>query len=635
MKKTIACFIALILLLSQLTSFAYTVTTTASSVSTAAPSTSLDDPYQKIHVYTTPDATVDYSSVKNESELASAIHTLKAYASEAKNLKETGSDIRITVQFTSNFAETEEFLSFRSNLREATDLSEVREIRKAFNSFSKKYHSAILKKNLPLLNVIESNNVTEIDYSPFVIIETAQETVQSSSLVALARNHTVESISLEINYTYDDVENEISSRSLVEETNTLSEYGNEKVLEWDDMLTYIGAKSIVDQGTYQGEGIRIGIIDSSIPNVNNPNLQGKDITIISNSTTPTDHATTVASIIARIAPQASLVCATGSSANIASVLSNMINENCDIVSISQKMANTGEYTPTVDGVFDYLIYNHIITVVKAAGNDYSPPSSDPVTSPGLAYNVITVGGVVMTESNQIIHAPVSCYVDSTEYIKPNVCGLLNYKVPYTVYSSNSRDADTTSFAAPQIAACTAIIMEAYMERHGIYLLSEDVLALIMSSARTTTDYQPYSVGYNSFDRRVGAGYINLNDCLSTNTVLDYFSVTTAAQNEIVYSETIHLNYGDKIQLALSIPVPTNMTGTNSAQPMDITDYNIYLMQKSTGIYVAYSTLSDASNHELCRWVAYESGEYQIIVYANEARPSYSFVDYLSIAYSVK
>ena len=131
MKKKLGCILALIFVLTQLTSFSYSISETDVS-GTEPPLTVSDDPYKKIHVYTSLNDVANYCLLQNKTELDSALCDLKSYASETKRETESVSDIRITVQFASDLAQTEEFLSFRNTIKNATSLSEIREAKEIF-----------------------------------------------------------------------------------------------------------------------------------------------------------------------------------------------------------------------------------------------------------------------------------------------------------------------------------------------------------------------------------------------------------------------------------------------------------------------------------------------------------------------
>lgn len=607
---------------------------------TEPPLTASDDPYKKIHVYTSLNDVANYCLLQNKTELDSALCDLKSYASETKRETESDSDIRITVQFASDLAQTEAFLSFRNTIKNATSLSEIREAKEKFHNFSKKYHSAIRKDNLPLLSNIAYTSITEIAYSPYVVIEASQSAIYSSSLLALACNGTVASITLEACSLYE-TNTEMLSHAYADESKTSSAYGNEKSITWDDMLTYIGAKSIVDAGVYQGAGIRIGVIDTGMYDSNCPNLKNQDITNKSNDSGLNPHPTTVLSVIARIAPQASFVYSTLSLRDPCASLITMIDNNCDVVNISQSMitvpSGNYEYTPSVDGIFDYLIYYNSIIVVKSSGNNTSSSgSSSPVTNPGFAYNVITVGGVTMTDRNYIVYDSTSRFCDSTDFIKPNVCGMLNYPVPDTNTIYSLTPTTTTSFAAPQVTGCIALLLEYYYNEYRTWIFPEQMMALVMCGAEKTDDYSVNNLGLNHFDKRVGAGIFNLQNCFDPDIVVENVYIpTNATATSSFYNATIHLDAGETLCVATSLLVDTELSPTDSSSivyPVDFVNYNLFLVSADTGYGITFSVLSDESNIELLRYTAYTAGDY-IIQVKISGEPA-NGVEFLGIAYTV-
>lgn len=630
MKKTIVVFLTLVLLLTQLTSMTYPTETDSSSISNdTVVSASARSPYEKIHVYTHQDDENDYSCIKNESELSTALHALKSYTASlasAKTLQTDQSDIRITVEFESGFSETEEYITFRDQLSKAKSIAEVREIRKKLNSFSKKYHAELIKSNAKLLSAMEYDTIDEVGYSPFVVMETMQDTLEISNLIALAGNNTVTNISIEstVNYIDMEVDEETNVRA---NTTTSTGYGSEITYTWDQMLECVGAKSVVDYSLYEGEGVIIGVLDSGICDLTNPNLLGKDITVIPNNGTVTDHATTVTSVIARIAPKATIIY----DKRVASMtLENLLDHNCDIINVSQGGGSL-TYTPSLDGIYDYQIFNHFIVVVKSAGNNGS--SNHAVTSPGQGYNVITVGGVTGTNTGKVIYDTDSSYNENTDHVKPNVCGVYNYYIPYT-YKGNI-PSSCTSFAAPQVTACIALILEAYLLCDDVWLMPEEVFSLVMCGAVKTDCYGVYNVMESGFDQRVGAGVFNLRNCLASTTFVDGFLVDYATSGNEVYTKTVRLEAGESIQVALSLCVPALSNDDGStANAIDFTDFDVYLYKMAENEIVAYSSLSDLTNNEFFRYNVTSTDRYRIVVKAQENQTSSTETHYVGVAYSI-
>lgn len=626
MKKAIATLVALVVLMTQLTSLAYPVSADLSTDSNV--SSTVTNPYEKIHVYTFQDDQNEYSTINNASELSTAIQALKTYATNSTALQNVDSDIRITVEFESHFSETEEFISFRNQLDEAKSITEVREIRKSLNSFSKKYHTALVKANISLLNALEYDSIDEIGYSPFVILETTQDTVRADSLVDLAGNNSVMNISLEPNNSFEEnvVDTEVLSNAEINAT-TSTAYGNEVTYSWDQMLECIGAKSIVDASVYQGEGIVIGVLDSGICDVTNENLVGKDVTVISNSGTIDDHATTVTSVIARIAPEAKIIYTNGS---LTESLEDLIDNYCDVINVS-RAGGRSAYLPSIDGIYDYQIYNHSIVVVKSSGNNGA--SIYPVTSPGKGYNVLVVGGVTGTDSGNVIYdSGASCNMTGG-HIKPNICGVFNFYIPGTDHSNIS--SSCTSFAAPQIAACVALILEFYLSVDDTWLYPEEIISMVMCSATKTDDYGVASAANSDFDLRVGAGIFNLSNCLDSATIVDSLFVNSAVAGEEVYSKTVRLSAGQKIRVSLSLCVPAVLNSDSSAaNPIDFTNFDIYLIPMLSDTAVASSTLSDVTNNELFCYTATSIDRYRIVIKAQEGMDSSELAHYLGISYTI-
>ena len=632
MKKTIVVFLTLVLLLTQLTSMTYPTETDSSSVSNdVVVSASERSPYEKIHVYTHPDDENDYSLICNVEELSTAVQALKIYTASLtpeKALQNEQSDIRITVEFESHFSETKEYISFQKRFDSAKSIEEVRQVRQELNSFSKEYHSAVIKSNLPLLNTLSYTQIDEIGYSPFVVIDAPIETVTSADLLSLASNHTVTNISLESTLDLTELE-------FAEDTHTTTsvltstDYGNERAALWGEMLTCIGAKSIVDTGVFKGEGIIIGVLDRQVCDITNENLYDKDIINISGSTTTKEHATNVTSIIALIAPEATIVC-DKRRANIS--IESFISYNCDIVNISQNFGYNTSYSPTVDGIIDYQAYNHWVTVVKSAGN--LGLVSDNVSSPGRGYNVITVGGVTLTDTDHIIHDPESAYNKYDNSAKPNICGVYDLWIPNNAYGNISDYG--TSYAAPQVTACIALLLEINIVNYNRWLTPVMVMSLILSGAEKTDDYTPISLGLIQFDRRVGAGLFNLNNCIQNSTFVTQWYTFYADENEVIYQSQIHLEAGQTIQVALSLFVPmTYLTDAigSAGNPNEFVDYDLFLYSISNQTSVSFSVLSVESNNELLRYTAYQSGDFYIQVKARDEQ--YNLMQWLSLAYRIE
>jgi subtilisin family serine protease len=143
-----------------------------------------------------------------------------------------------------------------------------------------------------------------------------------------------------------------------------------------------------------------------------------------------------------------------------------------------------------DRFFDDMVFNRLRTVVKSAGNHGETDSEDigRVTSPGLAYNVLTVGGfddqnTTGWPDDQM--APFSSWGDplssSGDREKPEVVAPSD-EIRSTTDGSpwlGEGGGNGTSWAAPVVAGLAALIIDA---NAALELWPEAIKAIVMASA---------------------------------------------------------------------------------------------------------------------------------------------------------
>lgn len=571
----------------------------------------IENVYNKIHFYfgDSDDATIDDMSelVKATNKLTESGVNLTAAQNSSGVALET---VKITVQFESDFMSTPEYKAFEKERDEVNTIDEVHEFRERLNSFSKEYHNALVAKNISLLSELDYHSIEHIGYSPFVVVNIEANKVTADTLLLTAESEEIVSIS-------------VAGQEQPEET-----------ASWNDTLKGINAYDIVNNGTRTGKGIRIGIYESEgICDVSHVNLSNKNITLKDPTEVKDIHATQVASILATIAPDAIFYASKVKKSEIG--IQWFVEMGCDIVNCSFGYPlNSVEYRLDVDGVYDYQVLAHFITVVVAAGNFISDPYAllyNPdrrVLSPGHAYNVITVGGV-----NRVF-SPVSGYrveYDSgasffsvTPHVKPNVAAFHEVKIP-------NMDIDRgTSFAAPQVAGCIALLEE---DDALLCLCPERVLSLVTSTAQKTDDYGE-DIGY--FSDKVGAGVLDLQRMIEgNNSNNQYYKVVTATgsgTSEIV-SIDVNLQKGEKLQVGLAwLATAVNSSNAGvSISDVRVTDYNLRIYTPSG------ATVSSAltySNVELIRLTASVSGNYRIIISRTGTIAGGTKGDRLSLTYNI-
>jgi hypothetical protein len=252
--------------------------------------------------------------------------------------------------------------------------------------------------------------------------------------------------------------------------------------------------TIVSNRGYNGTGVKVAMIEVGGRVAPNDYLEiSQDPTTICAS--PSEHSTGVAGLINSnhpvtrgIAPGARLWVGgscTGSSSQLQSRANAAANWGARVLNLSW-----GASATTIPGgndrFFDDMVLNRHIFVVKSAGNRAGPCQGDAkITSPGLAFNVLTVGGY---DDRNTVQWTDDIMDDCSSHLNPTSANDDREK-PEIVAPSMHIDSTTpmgvgdigsgTSFAAGMVTGVVAQLMQ---RAPSLQFWPEALKAILMATA---------------------------------------------------------------------------------------------------------------------------------------------------------
>ena len=411
---------------------------------------------------------------------------------------------------------------------------------------------------------------------------------------------------------------------------------------------------------FWGDGIKIGVIEagSGICDVNYVQLSDAytngRLFILSNSyiyegqvrtvtPTVTNHATVVTSLMigapittnnrtyCGVVPNATVYqIPVQISADVVHAVEVLADQGVSIINYSGG-AMTDQWYDEYDLKIDLLVKNLGITFVSAAGN--SGATATPyISSPGKAYNVITVGNAETKSNNGVaVNSPFGIYNESSyeeaSYLtnKPDIVAPGSY-FTFPNFSFNPLPCGT-SFSAPIVAGVAAQIHQANLTCKTNYTLTK---AILLAGA----DYDAISATNNATcipsgyaREKSGAGFVNATNsvAIALNSTYGYSNVNlkqSAAVLSYVRRFTVTIPANSKLRVALTYNKPENISLSSRYG----NDVDLYLCD-STKEIVDFSSSYD--NVEILEYSVAQSGTYYIEIHFYTVIPS-DVLLYLSV-----
>lgn len=390
-----------------------------------------------------------------------------------------------------------------------------------------------------------------------------------------------------ITYTYDSMAKLYHSDVAILEEKNSNDLVNVfiELKDKDDQATrntssssYDFSQALLDIGisnpTVTGKGIKVGSIESGIPN-NYSNLTGK--TYETYGTFQTDHAFHTSSVYggtSGIARDVQIYFTSLESYTFSACVDWLISKDVNIINRSNGSA-IGTYNSN-SAYADYIVKETKVSFINSAGNS---GTTNTICSPSTGLNVISVAsndvnkgissfsssGVATNETNFLLKPTLTAPGGNITNVN-NISGGLN----------------GTSFSAPMVTGVVALLMEEFSD---LKYHPEAVMSLLCN---TTTN----ALGQTAIvDYDAGFGIVNYANARSAYSMTKNKIISSASANALLFSESISLTSKEQIKIKTSILY--NSTCTSPFSSANISDVSfskikIELINKSNNQVIATS-----------------------------------------------
>jgi hypothetical protein len=419
--------------------------------------------------------------------------------------------------------------------------------------------------------------------------------------------------------------------------------GREYKEELNASVPAIDANTVWTRGN-TGQGVQIAVVEADAIYFGHTNLADGTTcnpTSGTGSSPVGGHATGVAGIIASThatnrgvafgAPALLSGNATGySDAAIIKCTEWAINRGARVINYSFGVDSTSSMVG-LDRYVDYVVRHHAVTMVKSAGNInftcFGPGFF--ISSPGKGWNIITVGNYddrgTASNSDDVMSAG-SCYQDPTspygdrekpEVAAPGTSIMTTYcTTGPTCFASGTG----TSFSAPHVAGCSALLMQ---RNSALKYWPESVKAVLMASAVVNLE------GSSRLSEKDGAGGI---ECDSADDVVRGTAGSEAhgsfGKADFPRTFTFSAKAGQTVRVVIAWDSTTDALPTPTSAPTtDVLKADFDLTVLSPTAVVVGTSASWDNSYETVEFTAPVTGTYSAKVSARRFDGSSEFLGF--------
>lgn len=252
------------------------------------------------------------------------------------------------------------------------------------------------------------------------------------------------------------------------------------------------------------------------------------------------------------------------------------------MSMGIKTERTESYT-ALEVYTDYFVSQNKLLVVKSAGNEH-----DAVTSPGMAYNVITTGGFFnqgTTDQSDDVMYRNSNYYKGSGCFKPDFIADQTYAYHWVL----NDDVTGTSYAAPFVTGTIALLYEL---RPSLAAQPEAVKAILMASCHrkvTPSSGDPAENMASGLTAHQGAGAIDPYKAIAIAGSRHYGVRTLGSTTE---RDRIRINQPAYGSAGLNISLAWSVNPANRSTPASKTDLCLWVTNNGRSVGDSYK--SDSS-----------------------------------------